>query len=62
MKYVVNKIVEAYSAEQALKKAKKTPVTEVYIHNEIWKESGFELNPVDKDKLGFKDAKKAKAN
>lgn len=48
----------AESVTEALKKAKKTPITEVYVHN-AWLEKNKEHNMYERPvkKIGFKDAK-----
>lgn len=54
MKYVISKYVEAANITEALKKAKKTPIHDVYIHSDSWKESGYSMDVV-KRKMGFHD-------
>lgn len=56
--YIVSKYVMAESVTEALKKAKKTPITEVYVHN-AWLEKNKEHNMYERPvkKIGFKDAK-----
>lgn len=56
MRFIVNKYIEASSVEEAIKKSKKTPIHEVFIHNDHWKENGFYLgNQTGVTRIGFKD-------
>lgn len=57
MRYMVIKYVDADNQAEALKKSRKTPVHEITIHNDPWKESGYQLK-INNKKIGFKDAKK----
>lgn len=58
MRYVITKYVDADSAEQALMKSRKLPPHEIYIHNDSWKETGYQIGKEAIKKLGFTDDKK----
>lgn len=58
MRYILTKFVDAKNQEEALRKAKRIPFHEIYIHNDSWKEAGYVLKEVN-SKIGFKDGKKS---
>lgn len=57
MRYILTKFVDADNYEDAVRKAKRIPFHEVYIHTDSWKDSGYALN-LKNEKIGFKDAEK----
>ena len=60
MKYILNKIVNANSVEEALKKARKIPYTEIYIHNSSWEKEDYLLPEEKTKKIGFNNKKNDK--
>lgn len=57
MRYMVIKYVDADNHAEAMKKAKKTPIHEVTIHNSAWEKTEFSLKDEKPKRIGFKDAK-----
>lgn len=57
--YFVVKYVMAENTEEAIRKSKKTPIHEVYVHN-AWMEKNTENNffEATKNTIGFKKIKK----
>lgn len=57
MRYMIIKYVDADSHAEAMRKAKRTPIHEVTIHNSAWEKSEYSLKDHPTKKIGFKDAK-----
>jgi hypothetical protein len=58
MKYVVIKYVEASNQAEALRKSKKIPVHEIYIHNPSWEKNEYSLKELKNKKIGYEHGKK----
>lgn len=55
--YIVSKYVMADSIAEALRKSKKIPIHEVYVHNSWFEKQNFEWNVPQSTKLGFNKKK-----
>lgn len=57
--YVIQKYVLAKSVEEAMKKSKKSPIHEVYVHNSWFEKQNYEFfNKTDAAKVGFRAKQK----
>lgn len=63
MKYIVARIVEAHSAAEAIRKAKRMGPTEVYIHAQSWEKDNYSLTDEENKNhpVGFGSEKKGTA-
>lgn len=58
MRYMIIKYVDAANHAEAMRKAKRTPIHEITIHNSHWEKTEFSLKDTKANKIGFKDATK----
>lgn len=62
MRYMIIKYIDADNHAEALRKAKRTPIHEVTIHNSAWEKDGFDLKNKITKNIGFKDGETKKHN